>query len=435
MKLRFSSTPILAITAAAVLSGCATNFRPPPCQPWTPPPSNTWQHDLTLDHAVQLATSSDVNIADWCARQQAAHAELVNASVLPNPVLGFTLEDIGLKDPSSGKNLMTHTTDLTYSFSKLITRADEIRAAQAGQQKSAADVAESRRQVTKSVGETFYKILAEQELVEVAQKDFNAAKDMENAAAQRVVVGEGSEYEADRAKAERLGAERDLDLARRTLALDQLTFAFQLGADQPAWPHLSGKWPALNPGQKIKARPTDAQINAALAARPDYAKVIAARYQAEATLTAEQKRGIIPGDPNVSAGRKSAPEGHSSVLGISLPLPIFDRNQGGISKAEAELATAQTEEERIRREVISDLSQAKSRSALATSQSGQFARPIVSLREDLFEKSRKLFEAGELPYTDLQQSYRELLTARHQELEARRDAAIADWQAELASAR
>src|SRR4051812_17373121 len=99
---------ITIVAAAAVISGCAPMLPPQPC--WNPPPASTWDHPLGFNEALALALESDVSAADWCAREKAAQAELVSAQVLPNPVLGRTWEDIGLKD-AAGKSLLLTQTD------------------------------------------------------------------------------------------------------------------------------------------------------------------------------------------------------------------------------------------------------------------------------------------------------------------------------------
>lgn len=419
------------LSPVVVLVGCSFS-QPAIVAPWCPPPASTWNRPLTIEHTVKLALASDVNASEWHAREVAARAELITAKTLPNPVLDRTLEDIGLKD-SAGRSLLLKETDITYSFSKLITRSREIAAAQAGIRKTSQGIDESRRELAKAVGESFYKVLGEQELVKVAEKDVSAAQEMQTAAQKRAEVGEGSGFEVERATAELLAAQRDLDLAKRTLAIDQLILAFQLGSDRPAYPCLCDSWPGNPAPASPEIKVSEAEICRALSRRSDYAEARAAREQAEQQLGVEKRRGLLPGDPSILGGRRDTPDGMSWIATLTLPLPIFDRNQGGITKAQADLATACAAEERIRREVISDLATARSHGALATSQSTEFAIPLVASREKIFSQANELFQAGEITYIDLSTSYRELLSARRAAVEAQRDAAIAGWQIKIAS--
>jgi outer membrane protein, heavy metal efflux system len=413
-----------------VLVGCSTL---PQRNTWSPPPASTWKKPLTLQKCVNLALNSDISAAEWKAREQQARSELMSAQTLPNPVFTQLYEDRSLKD-TAGKSLGLTEAALEYPIGVFWTRPREIAAAKAGVREAGHDTAEDKRALKKAVGETFYRVFAEQELVDIASDDVKAAKEVETGAIKRRDLGEGSGFEAERAASERMAAERDLDAAERNLAIDRLTLAFQLGADRPAWPELTSDWPEL-PAKPVKlhTRPSDAQVSRALARRPDYAAAVATREQAQQNLLLEQRKAVPLGDASGAAAKRNTPDGRSDSQSFAIPIPLLNQNKGGIRKAEGQLLEAEAQEEKLRREVIADLALTQAQYGLAASQQRQYTAPLAAQRKTLFEQARKLFDAGEIEYADMTQSYREMLTARRADLEAKRDAAVAHWNQDIAS--
>ncbi|MBN1505706.1 MAG: TolC family protein [Sedimentisphaerales bacterium] len=79
------------------------------------------------------------------------------------------------------------------------------------------------------------------------------------------------------------------------------------------------------------------------------------------------------------------------VFGLALPLPLFDRNQGGIAEAVANLATARQRYEAVRVETLTGLSEAAA--ALAASQD-----EATALRNEALPAAQQAFEAVRQDY-------------------------------------
>src|SRR5690606_25166544 len=106
------------------------------------------------------------------------------------------------------------------------------------------------------------------------------------------------------------------------------------------------------------------------------------------------------------------------VLGFSLPLPLFDRNQGGIARAEAMVSKAADERRAAEASIAAQLALAREQAAAAYDE-------IVALRENIlpritntFVKTERGYEAGKFGYLDVLDTQSALLETRTSYLDA-----------------
>ena len=217
------------------------------------------------------------------------------------------------------------------------------------------------------VRQAFATLLSRQQQLAVVHDSLADLQRVEGVVRGRAEAGERSEYdvarietETERVHVEMMNAEADVDDAAGQLAT-------LLGF--PGWsPRATGN---LDPNQGV---PTDVETlwSTAQQRRPS---LVAIRQQQAAArgglFLAHRERLPVPA---FSAGTQMTHEvtGTSTFFGFSLPLPLFDRNQGAIAKAtaqiraddlilEAELAEARADIERAttvlakRREALTEL--------------------------------------------------------------------------------
>ena len=106
------------------------------------------------------------------------------------------------------------------------------------------------------------------------------------------------------------------------------------------------------------------------------------------------------------------------VAGASIPLPFYDRNQGGIARAQAELTRAEAEAERGRNVLVATLVAAEQRLALAW-------RSIDTLRRTALPSAEQAARFATLGYGEGRFSFLEVLDAQR---------ALSDTRAQLVEA-
>src|SRR5262249_20338768 len=109
---------------------------------------------------------------------------------------------------------------------------------------------------------------------------------------------------------------------------------------------------------------------------------------------------------------------NSLSFNVGIPLPVFDRNQGGIGHASVDLRAAENERDRLDLSVRHDVSDALCRIESAHAQSKLLADEVAPRAESTLAAAEKLFRAG-------QTSMIEYLEAQRTYVEVRRDAAQA----------
>ena len=152
-------------------------------------------------------------------------------------------------------------------------------------------------------------------------------------------------------------------------------------------------------------------INRALEARPEI-EAAAARV-AGAQAAARLNRASRISEASVIGGYKRQSDGFNGVfLGLSLPVPTFDRRGGAIDAADARVLAADQRLALVRRMVEADVSRAYDGYA-------SIGRQVSLLREDLFGGTSDLLDIAQLSYAEGEMSLIELLDAADAFREAR----------------
>jgi outer membrane protein, heavy metal efflux system len=179
--------------------------------------------------------------------------------------------------------------------------------------------------------------------------------------------------------------------------------------------------------------PPDGDV-AALVARaiersPDVKAAIAREARATHALALEKARRVP--DTTFSGGYKRTAGFDSGVLGVTLPLPLFDRNQRGVAVATGESRAAAQErlgvEARVAADVRTSLEAARLLDARARRVDGELLRPAEVVRV----AARSAFREGAADILSLVDAERVFLDARREALLIRLDALAAAIEARV----
>jgi cobalt-zinc-cadmium efflux system outer membrane protein len=236
--------------------------------------------------------------------------------------------------------------------------------------------------------------------VEVAQA--RAALDAELLRIARVRRDAGDVGDGDLALAQMMSAESDA-LLRIAQGDDQailLQLAMQLGLPEVAPPHLChAGWPM--------PKPLSALLDG-LANRSDLRRAKVAKASAELDRTVQQRLGWPV--PKVVIGGGRGPE-YQGELGLTVPLPVYQRNQVNAAVAAAHVGTAQTEMALLQRAAAYEL-----QAAYAQFESAQAAYALLqeakSAIDDAEHLALRAFELGQDTLARAVVTRREVVFAR-----------------------
>lgn len=349
---------------------------------------------------------------------EAAEARLRQAGVRANPELALRADGVLGGKPYAGWGEAEISLDLTQNLElggRRAARVDVARA-EAGVSALRRDQADidtvARLALTYAEAEAAERrfALAEDALT-LAVADARAALALVEEGREPLLRGIQAETEAAMARAavEDARAERDVAFARLT-----------------AEAMLPTPVTSVRAGVLERTSPATLDAAASLAVR-------VAEAEAEA---AERRIGRERAEarPNVSASlgvtRYQAEDATALTVGLSMPLPLFDRNRGNIDAARAEHRAAEARVAGARLADAAERSAALAR--LRASASGVAAGDMgVASAEEAYRLSRLGFEAGRISQLELRSTRVALISARDAAVEAR----LARVRAEIELAR
>ena len=232
----------------------------------------------------------------------------------------------------------------------------------------------------------------------------------------RLRAGDISELEARSARSDaarvqilRRAVEHEANLARLTLAttigLDKAGAELRVVAGGMPDPSACGTEAAL--------------LEEALASRPD---VRAAEIGIEtAAQRARWERSRVLTLLGILDANGEGKEGFELGPGVSLEVPLFSRNQGGIGRADAEIERASLRYAAVRAQVVSDVRSAAVRVQQADQAASAWRDDIVPSLAVEQRQAESAYQAGEIPLLTLLDVSRRLVEGRTRLLDAEAD--------------
>jgi cobalt-zinc-cadmium efflux system outer membrane protein len=341
---------------------------------------------------------ADVAQAQGLARQAAAR---------PNPVLSLDVENLSNVGSPNGLDPRQSTASIEQTLELGGKRSARVAAGRAGvvaaQARGELTRAEFAAQLAVAYAEAeaaAAKFVQADESLAAAETDARVARSLVNAGreAELRALQASAERDATRADRDEAGAARDTAFAKLS-ALVGSTVVFDSTAES-----LLGRTAAIPAVGEV----TTPAIAAARATRD----AAAARVRVET-------RQAVP-DLTVSAGvRRLQGDGATAVVaGVSVPLPLFNRNRGATDAARAELAANEARLRQAEFDASADLRAAQSQARNAATRAEAAAAGEAAAAEG-YRLARLGYEAGRLPLLELSSARRALAAARVRTLDAR----------------
>ncbi|MDA1080761.1 MAG: TolC family protein [Gemmatimonadetes bacterium] len=372
---------------------------------------------LALRDAVAAALLHSPTLAGYAWDVRAREAQLLQVTRFPNPVVGFLAEDVGASPVGSGNAAQqVIEPQTTIQLSQLVElpgkRLARRRMATADRDLAGWDYESARIDLLTRVTQTFVDLLAAQEMVALTTQATATADQVLQSVAARVQAGVASPIEATKADIGLASARIESERATQRLDVVRHKLASEWGAAAPDFAAVRGDL------STVAAPPTHAALAAQLTENPELARWTAEISRRRSALSFESAKRLP--DVSVIAGQRTFTELNTDayVVGASIALPLFDRNQGGT--AEAKSLLNKSYEARRAAELRVGLALTTAHSALTTAY-----REATTLRETILPRSQEAFDAvsegyrlGRFGLLDVLDAQRTLTSARTQALRA-----------------
>jgi cobalt-zinc-cadmium efflux system outer membrane protein len=346
-----------------------------------PPPA-------TINLAALEELASEHNPTQRLARAnlEAAQGRALQGELYPNPTVGYTGERIGAGGTAGEmQGLFIDQTIVTGGKLKL----NRAKYAQEVSQTSALALAQQYR-VVNSVRVRFYELLAMQRLLDVRAELLKVAEDAEKTTEQLVNVGAANKPDLLQARIEARQERVALENARTQIESAWRQLVALVGVPELAQSRLAGDLEAVTPLPDF-----DSTLAHLLEASPEIQVAQAEVARSQIGVKREQVERIPNVQLRLANGYDFETQRDVTSVQVGVRLPVFDKNQGNIRVAQAQVAYAQAELERVQLALRQRLARAyaRYRTASATVQTLRKenlpdAKEAYDLYLDSFRKRR-----------------------------------------------
>ncbi len=376
-----------------------------------PSPSVEPTGSLILPQVLALTLTGNPELAAFSEEIRAREAAAVQASLLPNPVFGANAANFGNRAARGFDG-----DGVTLQLSQLIElggkRTARIQVAQIGQEVASWDYEVQRVTVLTHAAQAFIDVLGSQAHTELAKHSLELAEKVVHTVSNQVKAGKVSPVEATRvevalatAKTEMMRTERELETARRKLA------AFW-GSTVPKFSKVQGDLEA------IQTLPSLPSLIERLKQNPELALWTSELSRRQALLE-EEKAKAVP-DLTVTLGGSNYLHNQDYVMnvGVSMPLPVFDRNQGNIQQAERRRSKAENEQQAAQVRIGTELNATYLSLDAIHAEVEAYRSTILPGAESAYQAVQKGYRLGKFALLDVLDTQRTFFNAKGQYLRA-----------------
>jgi len=367
--------------------------------------------DITLMRALIAALLKNPELAAFSQEIRAREAAVLQAGLFPNPTFSANAANFG------NASIRGFDGDVvTLELSQLIElggkRAARIEAAQQTQDLAGWDYETVRIAVATQVAQAFTEVLGTQARLDLARQTTELADQVATTVGNQVKAGEVSPVEETRAKVALATVRTDLTRAERELEAARRRLAALWGSVEPRFAKARGELESVLP------IPTLERLQTRIHRNPELARWSTELMQRQALIDLEKTKAIPDVTATLGVSKYLMPGDYALVVGVSLPLPVFNRNQGGILEAERRRGKAEDERRAAEVRVGTALNTAYQSLAAAYSEAAAYKTSILPGAESAFEAVRKGYRYGEFALLDVLDTQRTLFAARAQYLRA-----------------
>jgi cobalt-zinc-cadmium efflux system outer membrane protein len=374
-----------------------------------------------LDRIIDLALERNPAILSAQSVIEQNEGRRTQAGAYPNPTVGAQTANGAIRDPSNGDRMIEYGMTLHQTVEWPGMRAARKDAADAGLASATVGLDEAKLNLIAEVKQAFYELLLAERTVDLLQQNLEIVQEVARIVKARVRSGEGPQFEAVKAEVEVLKAKQELTKAKnavrvKLVGLDTLT----AGALGPRY-KVQGDFRLL----RDRLDPEQMAMRD-LSQHPILKRQGKLVEQAESTVTKERQGRV----PNVTLfGGYAREVGREAVVaGVSLPTPLWYRQQGHIATA---LGTQRKEEAELIR-ARNDLGRAINQHAREAETAQE---QILVYEEGLLKQAQEALRIAQLSFRQGASSLLDVLDAQRVQRQITVDYNLARFELSLALTR
>jgi cobalt-zinc-cadmium efflux system outer membrane protein len=379
------------VSALAAPSGWGTTV-----EPATP---------IGLQSAVELALSVNPEASAARLEVEAFDGAVLQAQARPNPEISVLMED-------TRSATRVTTLQVNQAIELGGKRAARVEVANKSRDAATVELASKRAEIRAGVVTAFFEVLIAQERRQLAQSLAELSHRASDAAQRRVLAGRVSPVEETKANVAAANIRIELMQAESELASARKRLAAMWGNPTPQFER------ALGDIESLPALPEVVDFPARLTNAPSMQRARAEIERRQALAELERSRAAPDVTVSLGARRNEELGLNQAILGVSIPLPVFDRNQGNLLEAMRRTDKARDELIVTEFQLSGELAQTHQRLASSRSEVETLRQDILQGAQSAFDASARGFELGKFSFLDVLDAQRTLFQAKSQYLRA-----------------
>lgn len=369
------------------------------------------QNALTLDQAYAKVLAQNPQVQTYKARVMAAEGHRLQESLMPNPQAVFEAENFGGESPRDGLDAAEYTLGVEQQIEVAGKRSKRERVADIEKQQVSQEARAGIQAALAQTKAAYMRVAIAQERVSLAEKRVALAdkthttvKNRINAAKASDIQHTKADIEVSAAEVEKRKAMKDLDIARSELAnlMGMAALTDGISADLRNLPEVPEREALM---QELQQTPMIILSQLAI-------------LRENSALELALANGIA--DPTFGLGvrRYDEDDGTALVASISMPINLFDRNQGKIAEAKANLLAAESDQQAQRLNLMRQAEELLQTLIAAKEEVLAYQDGLLPSAERAYAQAEEGFDRGAFSFLDLLDAQRTLFDVQESHLQA-----------------
>jgi cobalt-zinc-cadmium efflux system outer membrane protein len=317
---------------------------------WAQTPAPT--APITIQQAVDLAVARNPALLSAQQHLAAVKATEITAGLRQNPTLTFLGQDVTLGADNPSGNPYFYSANASRLFERGEKRRWRLDIATSTYAVTESQLRDQQRQLVLNVRQAFTSLLVAKESMAIAQENLDDYKKTVDLSQARLDAGDISRTDFERIDLQLAQFESDFAAAKLNVQQQSTQLQSLFGVDHPTT--TTDVIGTLDP-PAIPLTMAEAEQKA-IAARPDLQAAQRNVDVARAGVNFAKANGTT--DPTVAAEYERSGFQNTFGASVSIPLRIFDRNQGEKERTRYELMSSQLAVTATQNQVVSDVDQA-----------------------------------------------------------------------------
>ena len=404
---------VFCLCAVCMVVGCKTVSPTESVEPKTQdakaePSSVVASHDpkpepdltgvLTWPTVRDLVLSRHTGLKAESILQPMANARQMQVEFWPNPELAVEVENAGGTAPRNGLGGAETTVTMTQPLPLPGKRDLQKKVASSERRLAGWQVAQTKRKVLLEAAQAYWTVLGMQAQVDLAQKQLAASQGLLATVEKRVESGRDRPVEVNKARI--AVSDQRIRLHRvESQAKSARVRLASMWSGPDVFSHISGDL------SEVSELPEQDILMEGLQTHPGLTQWVDAVQKARAQKALARKEGYD--NWAVTGGIKRLEEEHETtgVIGLAIPLPVFNRNQGRRQEATYRLAQVRA----LKQDAYQRLTAALQTQAI---EARYVHHELVILRDDIVPQAKTAYERSLVGYEQGQFDYLHVLDAQ-----------------------